>query len=763
MGSPETLSSHPERYERSVHRSVRVFCVAPIQVSDLETALSSGIPIDNLRLVDVVLARKNDTSLVTALGGEIHPGEDLLRASGRKVFEESLLTRESQRKLEASVGSGMPIPYVRTDTGERCEAFLTVMPVRSATISIHEPRERGASGDSIYKISELVHVSPEELDTLFTSGEVETRIGGKFQMFGHLTQAPVADVVLTPEARLIQQKEFTRVLHDVISYENELKNMMLIEVNRIRHLHHNPQITSLGECGNNELIKGYLLAKWVMGMADNTIRESNNDTRPAPATDLPVSALFLREFPPEELSDALMAAPTKEVRRARNAVFHALDKTVSVLYEHMGLDFRTMKVGEKEKTRPMDTIAALRYIWPDVLEKSPEALTTLLSQLDQVFISELGNHLHISEAILRRAIALPSELPPYIAGEIRNVKKDTFQEHYPPNEVASAAERPFVQMLYIFGLHPYRNVSAYAENEAMKRIRGGVLMQLAITFSALPSVEQQVAADNSLFEKVLADFMQLPPELDRFNLGRTSHTVHSRRTEDDIDGKPLELWHDKRLVKSIIRLWVKSLQESNIYDMFSHNFVIRDTNFSDTDRYNIALRLHKSEAFRDALLAHCRRELSGDGWEVSIVEGTHKTGVIDTARKVLYARKSKDRKKLVAATEYRKRSGSIAHTILREKFVLSFTKKGKSHFTEICIYPFERVRMGSSQLSGSGLMGFVEKLLDDKSGRYNGYRLIKTDETDPTAPAVLEIIEPPVWQRSAYDDIWELQHTPGKK
>jgi hypothetical protein len=81
-------------------------------------------------------------------------------------------------------------------------------------------------------------------------------------------------------------------------------------------------------------------------------------------------------------------------------------------------------------------------------------------------------------------------------------------------------------------------------------------------------------------------------------------------------------------------------------------------------------------------------------------------------------------------------------------------------FCEVSIYPFEQIEVAGTPLAGSGFIGFKEKIYDDMNGRYAGERLYKTNPDDPTAPSLLELIEPPTWSKSRYDLIRFLQHTP---
>ncbi len=738
-----SLDSH-----ENVHRSVRVFAVAPIRAEQLEGLLAAGKSFQEISCIEVILVKKVDTKLVTAIGGEINPGEDLLHAGMRKVFEKSLLTRESLRNLQDSIGHGSPIPYRVNGKRAGREAFLTVMPVRSGAISLHQPREDGAN--------QLVSVTPNELEQLFNNGYVTTRYEENLHIVGHLTQAQAGDVILSADARQIQGLEFTRVMQEIRSYEQSFLDEMKKQINLVRRWHKKPEVSGLGQCGHNELLRGFLAAQMMMGFTDERTRDRENGQKPPRSTDLLTASLYMREFTPEQLPDALVSMPTAQVRKARNILNYALRGTVQELYVRMGVDITPFI-----SARGVDTVAALRAIWPQVIALRLDQHTQLLKDLDARFVDELAVRLRKPRDIVKRALEFPERIPRYIAGEMQKTK-NSFQQHYPINEVASAIERPFVQMLHVLGLHPYKNIPSNVQSDAAKRMRGEMLMIIAEFFTAIPVIEQHMVVDDSLFENGLAKFLKYPPELDEIHLKDVTHTILRRQTEKPVGGKALLLLHDKRPLKSEERKWFKSLHEP-VNDDFSHNFVIHEDNFSEEERRNIPLRLAKVEEFREALLDHYRTLLAGSGWQVSIVAGTHKTAAIDSVRKFITIQSKKEREEFIAGKRNGVRAGSIGNLIVREKFVLSLSRGEEEHLTEICIYPFQSIDMDGTVLSGSGLIAFMEKLLDDMQGRYAGYRLIQTDAKDPTEPSLIELVEPAAWSKSRFDEIKLFQYTPNQK
>lgn len=754
MPKIENASSGTPEAAKHIHRSVRVFAVAPIRVQELAGKLEAGTSLDELSLVEVILAQKNDTRWVTALGGKLLPGEDLLRAGMRTVFSKSLLTRESIEQLRDSVGHGNPIAYTETDTGIKRKAFLVVMPVRPASVSLHEPRE-DKDPDSVYKINALVSLTPDEFVGLFANGVVSSR-DRDHRIFGHLTLAHSSDVKINDQGRLIQQQEFDRVIGEIHGYEESFRSHMKEHINLVRRWHNKPLISNFGECSKEEIIRGFQVATWVTGMHDGILRDAGRNVKLPAATDLLTSGIYLRELDPLVLPDTLLSAPTREIRKARNILNAALRETVVSLYGLMGRDINRFR-----SQRGIDSIGALRDLWPDVVELPVPDRVEIIKVLDARFIGELALQLHKPFDVVKRALALPYEIPEHIASEMKYIK-DTFQEHHPTNEVASAIERPFRQVLHVLGLHPDRNIPVDAQSETLVRTRGEMMLLLGVLFSAIPIVEQYDAADNSLFESGLAGFLEYPPELAEMKLGKASHTIFRRITKDNIGDRRLEILHDRPPIKTIVRWWFKSLQEKHIYDAFRHNFVIRPSNFTEKERRNIPLRLQESKEFSEALINHFKAELGPSGWEVSIVPGTHKTAVIDTVRKLITIRSPEKRKAFVESHMNGKRPGSVGNLIIREKFVLAFTKNGHAEYTEVCNYPFERVDVHGTMLEGSGLIAFTEKILDDVSGKYKGYRLLQTDPEDPTAPAVINYWSPEVWDRNRFLGLKDFQHTPKK-
>lgn len=749
-----------------IHRSVRVFPVTGITVGELTEQLNSGCSLDDISLVQIVLARKNGTNEVTAIGGVQKSGESLVQAAMNRVFEKTLLTRESKMALSNAGGSRDAIPYKVCSWEDRLRTFWSwvrgtpyhreaslamIPPVRSSSISLHEPREN-LGDNSVYRIDELVPLKPQELTELFTKGTVTTNHGITFEMFGHLTLAPSTDVTVSPRGRDIQKQEFDRVLSEVHAYENELRRETIAHINCERRWKNKPEVTQLGDCGHEEIVRGFLAAKMNVGMQDEKFRDAKRELHPPKSTDLLTAALYVREFLPEDLSLAFSLEAPRQVLRAAVTLRYALRLTVEYLYGEMGKEI---------PKRQNNIVNALRDIWQDIIALPADKRIEILKELDQRFIEALVVKLNKPRDVVTGAMNMPERLPRYLSAELQKIK-DTFQELHPTNEASASIDRPFMQMLYILGLDPYKNTPAdQSESEARLRTRGEILMQLAVMFASIPVVERRKELDNSLFESGLASFVG-EPSRDHIYLGGIPHTIFRRETVMPIGDRKLLLWVDKRPLKLEERVLVKSFQETEIFDDFSFNFVVLDENFKKNEVRDISGRIARSGQLRDALLTHYQTCYAGSGWRVQIIPDTHKTSGLQVVRDYLSLSSRRQRKEFAKSVQNGKRPGSIGNTIIREKFILQFTRGGQEHCVEVCIYPVERTNE-NEMLAESGLKGFVEKLLDDASGAYAGNRLIKTDPTDPTAPSVIELLFPAAWYRSFFDTIKFRQHTPKKK
>lgn len=793
MRSAETPLPRPEDSKDRIHRSVRVFAVAAIPSEILCGALDNGTPIDQIPLIEVVLAQKADTRQVTGIGGEILQDEDLLTAAQRKVFEKTLLTRESRNNLERIVGHEEAIPYTvhnwqdayKTFVGWLMgkkyfrEASLTVMPVRSRNISLHQPREED-DGRSVYKVKRLVNITPREFAILLKEGAVTSATGDSFQVFGHLTRALSREVSMTAEARQIQKKEIDRVIAEVRSYEDHIREQMKTQINHVRIWQGKESVSNLSECDRRELERGFLAAQWVMGMHDEQLRdeklsdwerrkaagggefrEKRPKEKPTRSADLFTSALYLWEFSPEDLPEGLFSSPTREVLHTANVVKHSLRAAVIELYTRMGADITAFSSHNSVEPCTIDAVAALKSIWPDVLGLRPEKHMELLQRMDERFIQELVTRMHKPYSIVKSAMEMPDRLPRYLADEMQKTK-DTFQEYHPSNDAASAIERPFVQMLHILGLHPYREITDTAD-EAVKHTRGEILMQEAEVFASIPIMERHVQASNVAFEKGIVSFFEAPKRELLF-LNGIPHRIYSRRTIAGIGGRFLDLWHDKRPIKSEEREFMKSLIEPEMHDDFSHNFVIPDSNFTKEELVDISVRLDLVGELREALISHYRKVYSeSDGWQVTVVPGTHKRHTIDAVRALIAANSKEERAAIINSMNSGKRPGSMGDSIIREKFVLSIIGHGITSETEICLYPFESAEIDGTVLKGSGLFGAKEKWENDAEKTYAGDRLIKVDPKDPTAPSNLELLQPAAMYPNLFNTIKLLQHAPKKK
>jgi biopolymer transport protein ExbD len=749
MVSPETRVHGPEGNTDRIHRSVRVFAVAPIPVEQLAELLAEGKSPDEISFVEVVLAQKADTTRVTAIGGEINPGESLLDAGMRKAFEKTLVTRESLRNLQNSGGHEIPIRYRVNGEQRLCEAFLIVMPVRSKTVSLHQPRE-DAQYDTVYKIKRLVSVTPRELAQLFSEGSVTTRQGEKYRIFGHLTESASNDVVVLPEDRDVQHQEFSRVLDEIHRYEDGLKQEMIFHINRVRRWHHQPGVTSLGNCSRDELKESLLAAQMNMGLSDEKQRDRENGKKPARPADLLNTLIYLSEFERDKFINSLISVPTAEVRRVRNILKYALRGTVTKLYDEMHRDVTEFSSNGSRDGAYLDTIKALKAVWPDVISLPLAERTQLIGQLNDRFVTELSRRLGKSPEVLHRAFTMPRAIAKHIAEELPG---EQFQQHHPINEVANA--KPFTLLLFTLGLHPNRN------DMLVRDIVRDSLMAWSHIMTSIPVIERHMLADNSVLEGALDTFFGSPiPEEIILENPDVPHKIYHRKTCMKIGDRELHIITDERPLKTDERATVKAYVAADVYDDFAINLVIADDNYPDGP-IDISARLKTVRELRDAFMKHVLGELRPSGWDAGIAEGTHKTEVLQALKAYEHLETDAERREFVEKRTNGSRAGSFGNVILREKFIVWYSQPDGKHYCEISIYPFEST--AGTSLDGSGWVPFDKKLTNDMSGGYLGARLEQTDSGDPTGPALVELLEPPSWSPVRFQPVRKHQHTPKMK
>lgn len=737
--------SHPE-FPKNVHRSVRVFAVAPISVEQLAELLAEGKSPDEISFVEVVLAQKADTSRVTAIGGEMNPGESVLDAGMRKTFEKTLLTRESRRKHDSLFDHAVPVPYRVIGDTRPCEAFLAVMPVRSKTVSLHQPRE-DAQYDTVYKIKRLVSVTPDEIAQLFSLGAVTTSQGEKYRIFGHLTEAESSDVEVSPRGRNIQHQEFSRALDEIRAYEDTLKQEMVAHSNRVRRWHHQPGVISLSDCNHNELKEALLVAQMNMGLSDEKQRDRDNGKKPARPADLLNALVYLSEFESDQFINSLISVPTDEVRRVRNILKYVLRGTVINLYDEMRRDVTDFSSNKSRDGAYVDTIGALKSIWPDVIKLPLTDRTKLISRLNDRFVMELSWRLGQSPEVLRRAFTMPRVIAKHIAEELPG---EQFQQHHPINEVANA--KPFTLLLYTLGLHPNRN------DVLIRDIVRDSLMAWSHIMTSIPVIERHTRADNSVLEGALDTFLDSPvPEEIILGNPDVPHRIYHRTTRTEIGGRKLHIIVDERLLKTDERATVKAYVAADIYDDFAINLVIANDNYPDGST-DISTRLKEVKELRDAFMKHVLGELRPSGYDAGIAEGTHKTEMLQALKAYEHLETDVERKEFIKKRQNGSRPGSFGNIILRDKFVIWYSQPDGKHYCEISIYPFEST--AGTPLEGTGWVAFKEKIIDDMSGRHAGDRLEQTNPHDLTGPALIELLEPPKWSPARFWPVRRNQHKP---
>ncbi len=718
--------------ETKIHRSVRVFAVAAIEKQKFASLLNNPPACwDDMPMVEIILAKTDDG--ITAIGGEIRNGNNLFHESMEVVADKTLLTRESYRNLEgtATVWHGTPIRYTLNKTGECYDAHLIVMPVRGSTVSLKYPRHPYG----IYNITGLVSVRPDQLADLFTNGRTTDERGEELRIFGHLTHASAPDVSVTRVGRDTQTREFSRVMGEIRDYERALKSEMIRQVNAGRHLRAEPRVNRFSECAKDELSRAFMVAQMHMGMADEKARETFGKVYPAPAADLLTSSLYLAEVHPDQFTEALINPPTSEVRRVRNILKTVFRKTTAELYARMGKDPADMS---------SDTIAALKTIWSNVLAMPDAQRVKLIGHLDRFFTDTLIARLGLPHDVVERALEIPEHLPQYIASELHKNKMDRFQEDHQRNEVVRAIERPFMQMLFLLGLNPDPTEPDDLNTQESRQLRGEILICLAEVFTAISVEKRRKEADNSYFEAALGTFLGRPRQEHIKINGSMVHSIMHRKTQVPVGGRFLDVVSDKRRLKSEESMTFKRFQapEETILDDFGYNLGVEDGNFPDEQKNDVLMRLDLAEELEMSLLAHFQVRYAGSDVTVSVVPGTRKAGAFDLVREFLKLSTAKQKEQFFENMHRRGRPGSLGALLVRLKFVVCFADSKGKHYTEVSIWPLQSSKYPA--LAGTPFVTNVfDKLAD--GARYEAERLFLPPANDPTAPSLIELIEPSVW------------------
>jgi 8-oxo-dGTP pyrophosphatase MutT (NUDIX family) len=740
MLSPERGTNPDHIVEKEPVKIARAVLVAPVPVSDLQFQLGAGIPIKDISFSEVLLIQKSTASLpssglVMPVGGEVAPGESVIKGALREVGEEITATSLAENltkerwEQEPDESFKFRIPGV-SDRRERSINFF-VLPVQSRSFSVHKPREADSGPKSEDKISNVLHFSPKELKEMIHSGIIK-KDGKNRRIAGHfvIDDATIEISEIDSEKR---KAALNKVIKDVDDFEINLKRQTLLEINKVRRINGESRVTDLSECMPDEITRGFVGAQLHFALLD----ERRNELKKEPhQLDSLLKALpyLASKLPAEELSNLLYSLPNREAIRATKLLRKGFDKGAEVIITSLAKkDDETAGIDESclEKN--------LREVWPKFLKLSLPERVDIMKIAEEAVITKIleTNGNKIVNDDVRIALEHSANSHDFITQELAELQQELFQEHRPMNEIST--DSLFPKMLYAMGMHPHRNFTDLGQDE-IRILRFEAVRFMAEFFSTLEAQRQIREADNSLFQAAIDTFFKFPPIKEYIDLGKgKQQPVYHRITENPVNGRMLHVLVDERERKRVSSGKRKLYQSPVMNDIFSINFVFANDNFDDsTDP--IMDRLNAVDEFRDPLINHVKNELIGSEWKVSIMDGTHSRKVLEDVKRfrevghevVLYEKKGG------------KRAGSSGDAIIREKLVLCIDNdNGESQKVEICIYPFESDKSPEvARLTEAGFWTFGKKILDDYEGKYKAKRILERDPDHPTVPSLYERLYP---------------------
>ncbi len=737
MREIEALSSAPEN--RPSVPIARVVPVAPIAVREFAKRLHAGTPVTDINFSEALLIQKCNKSkpsagLVMPIGGEISHDESGFSGGLREMGEEttllSLAQREAAHAWDTSTHPSFMFRIPGYDTPRQLQMF--VLPVQSRSFSVHEPRE-GKNGNED-KIARIVPLSPQELGQLVNEGVLE-RGDETIRAAGHFTTADNS-IGISEEDQVTRKEVLTNIVSGVEAFETQLRNATLQEINRVRRVKRTDLVDDLSSCSPDELVRGYVAAHMRMALTDERQRERSHTTTPPAKADLLKVATYLaaEELPADIFPELLVSTPTHEAVRTLNKLKRGFMQGAEVVVGN--------PPDEQRRAHP---VAALREIWPKVLEMPPTQRVALLKRANETMVEGLSQTLGVSREDIGKAVEATEQFHDFVTRSLQrqgDLREGIFQEFRPMNEISNSTL--FTRGMLALGLHPNVAIEGNHRDE-LHILRFEAMRDLAVFSVALEVTQKLKEADNSVFQAALDTMFTFPPQKQLIDLGDGKlHPVYHRTTAINVGDKPLHMITDERIKKSVLSGVRKQFQDPELLDVYSVNFVLADDNFN---RHGdpVEERLQAAQAFRDTLIGHIQGEVDRDPasqWQVSLHPGTYKRTSLDRVQAFV---QSEDQGNEVAEENGSgKRAGSKGNAIAREKFVLSMQNAdGQTQLVEVCIYPFESTRTPSvARLGEAGFWGFAEKLRDDFAGNYEAMRILARDMKNPTQQSLYELLYP---------------------
>lgn len=717
--------AHNPEYQSPV-RITRVIPVAPISVAEFQKriyiAKKSRVGVDDIPFTEVIFLQKSDASipsagLVMPIGGEMGPGETTYNAGIRELVEESTLiplsTKWAIPRTDTTYFSFTIPGYPR----QRNLSIITV-PVRSSSFSSHTPRE-GSNGDED-KIQRLITIPSSELANVLKTGIIQEN-GNTLHLAGNFTYQETDDIILTNDQRVTQHKMLDNTLQQVAAFESELKETMLWEINENRRKKGRSAAKSLSACRSSELTQAFIATQMDIDYYGNrttgkeALLKTANYVSGAPAR---YATELLRRDLPEEVQRRLTYFGPSFLDGARS-ILKSIDVQI-----------------EQNRRDPEEVLQALRQNWSKIVTLPSSTIARLLQSANKAMISKLSSEYAMYPHNITTALNAVVTFHTFFTDSLRNhpdFNSSIFQEYQSRSELTSNPLLFTIAALAL-GFDPDRKILSQKRTpeEYNRRLPFEAMKILSLFGIAIDNTQDILAnADNQVLQRTINRMFQESPIPEMFNLGNGKyHNILHRATIAKVNGKPILIEYDERPKKSMHSALRKTIQDPNLDDIYTVNFILTEGNFTENQTINDRLSL--ADNFRELLLSHITEDLQQDPdmqWTVSIKPGTHKRAALDLASAIAL-----DPTQSITAQAQGKRAGSEGDRILREKFILVLTgttPEGNQveEKIEVSIYPFESsTNPDVTVLSERGFWGFQEKIIDDSNGVYQAMRLVLRDQ-----------------------------------
>lgn len=727
---------------------VRAIMVAPISVASLAERLQNQTSVNDFSFTEVILGQKSDKSTpspnyVMPFGGFVdrQNGEQPFLAALREIEEETTVLSLSTQPETIAGWTGVrrfqatqPFTYSIPGYLQPREVQFLVIPVQSKSSSLHYIREGRNGTDD--KFQQVLTFSPTEFMTLIEAGSLDP-----FRMPGHLTKKAHTEIDILDLQAQKRAIALDAVMHQVGNFEITLREKTLSAVNLIRRLKGQPKVVSLDDCPRDEIVSGFAQAQMRLALADERQRRLKNARAQSRFTDLlkANSVLAAEGVSREIFAELLKALPTKESRYVVNTFGQAFQNSFQTIVQTVDPTQLTRTETGFSYTYPFAKVFA--DIWPQVIALPLPERVGLLTKANLALEEELARMLQVDAHVIREAQHEANGFMHYISANLQKhqeLREQVKQEHRPMNEINNA--KLFTLGILALGHHPNLVVDSEVDQAELHVIRFEAMRQLALFGVGVEALLRIKYADNSLFEAALDSFMHFPPERTFILFADgTLHPVNHRQAL--VDGIQTHLIVEERDKKTFWSAMRKLIQDGELRDIFTVNFVLADDNINE-NYADIETRIALAGRFRESLLTHVAKELGSD-WQVSIYPGSHKTQAYANLRRYIDLPPDQ-RPDFIKSLTTGKRAGSRGNLIVREKMIVVLKKEGENHEIEVCIYPFETMRDARlSDLSRAGFWGFAEKIYDDQMDFYTSSRvLVRDTDHAPTKPSLYELLLP---------------------